>query len=611
MLGPVDAVDGAVPVTLPGPRHRAVLARLAVARGRTVPLATVIDDLWPDGDLPSRPAGSVRTFVAALRAALEPDRPPRTPPTSIVTRGPGYALELPVDAERFEDLARSDPAAALALWRGPAYADLTGAPWAEGERARLTALRLDTVERLAQVRLDEGRPAEAVADLDAHTTEHPWREEGWRLLALALYRTRREGDALAVLRRARTRLADELGLDPGAALAALETDVLQRSPRLERTDADLWSAVSGLGTRATLESTTPLLRTLAVHGGGPVTALRRHADAVAEAQRLGDPSLTARLLGGYDVPSVWTRSDDPASSAVLVRAAEWCLAVGSPGPASRARLLATIALETRGLPGDRGPAAAVAAEGLARDLGDPTVLRHALAGRVVQAFHRPGSAPERVALGTEIVDLAVRGEDPTSEILGHLVLLQARSGLGDLDAAAGHAEVLARLGERHESPGVAVLLEGFAAMRAGREEDHRATAGRLAEAGMPGVGNGLPALALAGLRLQRGDPPGDLPDAGPYAPWVRAWACRQCVTACAEGQEIRHRRADLPDPPPGHVADALWVLAGHAGLAVGDRDLVRRAVEALTPAIGEVAGANSGLLTFGPVADHLAVLMRS
>ncbi|WP_285591755.1 BTAD domain-containing putative transcriptional regulator [Actinomycetospora sp. NBRC 106378] len=419
MLGPVDAVgpDGAV-VALGGPRHRAVLARLAVARGRTVPVGTLVDDLWPDGSLPARPVGAVRTFVAALRAALEPDRPPRTPPTSIVTRGPGYALAAPVDVVRFEALRDDDPAAALALWRGPAYADLAGVGWAEGERARLGALRLDTVERLARDRLDAGRPEEAVADLDAHTTGHPWREEGWRLLALALYRARREGDALAALRRARTRLADELGLDPGAALVRLETDVLQRSPALDLPASDLWSTVTGLGPRAALTSTTPLLRTLAVHGGGPVTALRRHAAAVAEAQRLGDPDLTARLLGGYDVPSVWSRSDDPASSAVLVRAAQWCLAA-SPGPATRARLLATIALETRGLPGGRGPTAAREAETLARELGDPTVLRHALAGRVVQAFHRPGSAPERVALGREILDLAVRGEDPTSEILGH------------------------------------------------------------------------------------------------------------------------------------------------------------------------------------------------
>ncbi|GLZ53262.1 hypothetical protein [Actinomycetospora sp. NBRC 106378] len=176
--------------------------------------------------------------------------------------------------------------------------------------------------------------------------------------------------------------------------------------------------------------------------------------------------------------------------------------------------------------------------------------------------------------------------------------------------------MLARLGERHGSPGVGVLLDGFAALREGSADGHRATAARLQEAGMPGVGNGLAALALAGLRLRQGEPPGKLPDAGPYAPWVRAWASSAwkqgpvgvLPVPCSQCQENRHRRLDLPDPPPGHVADALWVLAGRAGLAVGDTDLVARAVEALTPAAGEVAGANSGLLSFGPVADHLAVL---
>ncbi|MDL5156788.1 AfsR/SARP family transcriptional regulator [Actinomycetospora termitidis] len=605
VLGPIDAVDAdGAAVALGGPKHRAVLARLAVARGRTVPLETLIDDLWPDGSLPARPAGALRTFVAALRTALEPDRAARTPPRLLVTRGPGYALEAPVDAARFEELLDDDPAAALALWRGPAYADLPRAPWAEGERARLTALRLDAVERLARRRMDGGRPEEAVADLDAHTTEHPWREEGWRLLALALYRARREGDALAVLRRARARLADELGLDPGVGLAQLETHVLQRSPALDLpSSGDLWTSVAGLGRRAALESTTPLLRTLAVHGGGPVTALRRHTAAVQEARRLGDRDLTARLLGAFDVPSVWTRSDDPASSAVLVDAAEWCLRSGSPGRVTRARLLATVAVETRGLPGRRGPEAAATAESLAREIGEPAILRHALAARVVQSFHRPGSAPERVALGEEIVGLAVRGEDPTSEILGHLVLLQARSGLGETDAADGHAAVLDRLGERSDSPGVGVLLEWY---RADSEDAYRAADRTLAGAGMPGLHDGLLALALAGMRLRRGEPLGELPDAGPYAPWIEAYL-HASGQQCGHADAGRHDRTtyDLPDPPPGHVADALWVLAGHAGLAAGDRDLVDRAVAALTPAAGEIAGAGSGLLTFGPVAMWL------
>ena len=593
ILGPVDAVDAeGREIDLRGPRHRAVLARLVVARGRTVPLDVLVDDLW-GADLPAHPVGAIRTFVAALRAALETERPPRF----VVTRGPGYAFEGSVDAWDFEGELQGLPddavgrlEGALARWRGPALAGLD-APWACGERARLTELRLGAVEALAQARLDAGRPDRAVADLDAHTVEHPWREEGWRLLALALYRARREGDALAVLRRARARLADELGADPGAALAQLETDVLRRAPHLDGVADGLWTTITGLGSRATLESTTTLLRTLAVHGGGPVTALTRHAATVSAAQELGDPALTARILGTYDVPSVWTRSDDPAASAVLAAAAEQGLR-DEVSPGTRARLLATVALETRGLPGPRGPEAALAAEATARTIGDPAVLLHALAARTVWA-----SATQRVALGEEIVALAAAHDRPTSLVHGHLVLMQAHSGLGDLDRATGHAATVDELGRRHDSPGAGVLVAWFDAMRAASagepdaEGRYRAADERLADAGMPGVRDGLLALALLGARLVRGEPAGALPDAGPYTPWVRAGR-------------------DVPDPPPGHLADVLWILAGRAALVVGDRAVLDRAVAALEPAAGEVAGAGSGLLTFGPVADHLEVLRR-
>ncbi|MDI5943841.1 BTAD domain-containing putative transcriptional regulator, partial [Micromonospora sp. DH15] len=164
---------------------------------------------------------AVRTFVAALRRAVEPDRPPRAPATLLVTQGLGYALRCEpdqVDAWRFEravtNAGTMDAAAALvrldealAWWRGPAYADFPDAAWARADRSRLAELRLQAVEGRAQARLDLGRAAEAVPDLDEHVIAHPWREQGWRLLALALYRSGRQGDALAVLRRARELLA--------------------------------------------------------------------------------------------------------------------------------------------------------------------------------------------------------------------------------------------------------------------------------------------------------------------------------------------------------------------------------------------------------------------
>lgn len=232
VLGPLTADDQRGPVDLKGPRHRAVVARLLVARRRVVPVDTLVADLWEDP--PDGAVGALQTFVGTLRKALEPDRPPRTPARLLVTSGPGYALLAEdVDAWRFEaavtgTLDQLDEA--LAWWRGPAYAEFADQPWARGEIARLDELRLLAVERRAAALLDLGRAAEAVPDLEAHTGAHPWREEGWRLLALARYRSGRQGDALDTLRRARRVLADEMGIDPGPGLRGLEADILAQVP---------------------------------------------------------------------------------------------------------------------------------------------------------------------------------------------------------------------------------------------------------------------------------------------------------------------------------------------------------------------------------------------
>lgn len=224
VLGPVAAWggDGAV-LGLRGPKHRAVLARLLVARGRVVPVTRLVDDLWTDP--PPAALGAVRTFVAALRRILEPQRPPRAPAQLLVTDGPGYGLRPEpeaVDAWRFEGAiaaaAQATPGEteellgeALGWWRGPSYAEFADEDWAQAERARLAELRSSAVERLAEARLALGRAEDAIPDLDAHVAAHPWRERAWALLSLALYRAGRQGDALVVLRRARATLAEQLG----------------------------------------------------------------------------------------------------------------------------------------------------------------------------------------------------------------------------------------------------------------------------------------------------------------------------------------------------------------------------------------------------------------
>ncbi|HYJ74184.1 MAG TPA: BTAD domain-containing putative transcriptional regulator [Kineosporiaceae bacterium] len=251
VLGRLDACDGGVEVDLGGRRQRAVLAVLVLARGDVVPAERIADCLWGE-ELPANAGGAVQSYVSHLRRRLQPEGAPRSRGGIIVSHGVGYAVRLgadDVDAWRFERLVRDaaapgqgDPrrtaallTEALELWRGPALVEYAGEPWAEAEIARLTELREVARERLLAARLDAGEAALLVPELEALVADQPLREERWRLLVLALYRAHRQADALAALRRARTVLADELGIDPGPALRSLEREVLAQSPTLAAT----------------------------------------------------------------------------------------------------------------------------------------------------------------------------------------------------------------------------------------------------------------------------------------------------------------------------------------------------------------------------------------
>ncbi len=252
VLGPITAdVDG-VPAELGGPRQRAVLALLLTARGATLSADRMIDDLWR-GEPPPSARASLQAYVSHLRRELEPGRSRRAPGRLLVSTPPGYALRPPdeaVDAWRFERAltrargllaadparARTETAAALRLWRGEAYAEFADAPWAAVEAARLDGLRLTARETHAAATLHLGRPAEAVAEAEALTREEPLREEGWRLLVLALWADGRQADALAALRRVRRELTEELGIEPGPELTALEEAILNRRWEALRVD---------------------------------------------------------------------------------------------------------------------------------------------------------------------------------------------------------------------------------------------------------------------------------------------------------------------------------------------------------------------------------------
>jgi DNA-binding SARP family transcriptional activator len=641
VLGPVTAWDGTGdPIALKGPRHRAVLARLIIARRRVVPVTSLVEDLWDDP--PPGAVSAVRTFVAALRRALEPHRPPRAPARLLVTQGPGYALRAEpgaVDAWRFEQAVTAAPtlppgdglarlSEALGWWRGPAYAEFAGHDWARPERSRLAELRLHAVERQAEARLALGLAADAVPDLDAHVAGHPWREDAWRLLALALYRSGRQGDALAVLRRARTLLIEQLGVDPGPALRRLETDILRQARHLDPgagpggSAARVWAETAAVydravtsGARARLESSAGLLRNLAVTGGTGLEAARRHRlAAITVAEELGDAELTAAVIGAYDVPAIWTRSDDAQQATRIVAVAERTLADIPAGEhdAARARLLATIALESRGTRSARGPQAARQAEEIARRLDDPALLAFTLNGVFMQAFQRAGLAPRRDQIGAELVTLSARHGLVTFEVLGHLIRLQARSALADFPGADQHAAAADRLAERHELPLVGVFTQWYRAMRlaataqvpeAEAEAAYRHAAAQLDGAGMPGLEHGLLPLARLCLRVLHGlpAPTDESADWGPYQPWARP------LVLLAQGRPAEAAAAlrVVPDPPRDLLFEALWCLTARAAVAVGDNRTLERARGELAPAAAELAGAGSGLLTLGPVSQYL------
>ena len=246
VLGPLTAVREAAELDLGGRRQRAVLALLLLARGDVVPAERLVDSLWGDA-APANPSATLQAYVSHLRRRLEPEGSARSRGSVIVSEGGGYALRVPadaVDAWRFERLVRAateaEPATAaellteaLGLWRGPAFAEYVGEPWADAGAAQLGELRDVAREHLLGARLATGEAALLVPELTALVDENPLREERWRLLALALYRANRQADALAALRRARETLADELGVDPGPPLRQLEAEILAHAPTLD------------------------------------------------------------------------------------------------------------------------------------------------------------------------------------------------------------------------------------------------------------------------------------------------------------------------------------------------------------------------------------------
>ena len=241
LLGPVEVAHGETPLTLGGPKQRAVLALLALNPNASVSVDRLIEGLWGEQQ-PATAAKMVQLYVSQLRKVLAQDGG-----SEILTRGRAYELRVDpdsVDAARFERLvveaaaARGDGGsgevahAALSLWRGPPLADLDE-PFTDAEVRRLEELHLAAVELAIEADLEAGRHSELIGELDALVEDHPLSERLHALRMLALYRAGRQADALEGFRSARALLIDQIGVEPGPELRRLQEAVLRQDPVLD------------------------------------------------------------------------------------------------------------------------------------------------------------------------------------------------------------------------------------------------------------------------------------------------------------------------------------------------------------------------------------------
>jgi DNA-binding SARP family transcriptional activator len=231
LLGPVEAS-----VPLPGGKPKALLARLALDAGRAVSTGVLVADLWESP--PPSAAKILQAHISALRKALGAE--------AIETRAPGYALlAVSSDLQRFERLteraeSEGEPSRrseflkdALGLWRGEPLAEFAREPFALAAARRLADLRLDALERRIAAELELGRHEQLVRELTALVRDEPLRERLRGHLMLALYRSGRQVDALAVYREGRRVLVDELGVEPSRTLQELERAILRQDPSLD------------------------------------------------------------------------------------------------------------------------------------------------------------------------------------------------------------------------------------------------------------------------------------------------------------------------------------------------------------------------------------------
>jgi DNA-binding SARP family transcriptional activator len=320
ILGPLQVRAGEKDVTCKGTKQRLLLSVLLLNANEVVSSDHLVEVLW--GESPPETSKALQMHVSALRKSLEPG--------VLITRPPGYELRVAegdIDVHAFEAAVDEGRAAlgagragdarrilqrALALWRGPPFADLTFEDCLQADIARLEELRINALEARIEADLALGDHSDVIPELESLAAAHPTREGVRAQLMLALYRAGRQAEALEVYRDTRRVLVDELGIEPGRALQQLEARILAQDPGLEpAAAADAPDPL--LGRERELRELRPVVdRALAgggallLVGGEPGIGKSRLAEALAaQARDSGARVLVGRCWEAGGAPAYW------------------------------------------------------------------------------------------------------------------------------------------------------------------------------------------------------------------------------------------------------------------------------------------------------------------
>ncbi|HEY3587939.1 MAG TPA: BTAD domain-containing putative transcriptional regulator, partial [Myxococcaceae bacterium] len=358
VLGPLEVVDGDRLIAFNPTRESALLAILLIHAGEVVSADRLIDQLW-QGEPTGGAAATLQTYIRDLRRMLDPTRRAGAASEVLVTRRPGYLLQVgpeSLDAWRFQrladeahrDLRHAQPAlaaeklrTALGMWRGRPFGELSTEPFALSEVARLDERRLCAIEDAGEADLALGNHPELAGKLEALVGEHPYRERLWGQLLLALYRAGRQAEALRAFGRVRHLLVEELGIEPSSSLRELEGAILRQDPELDWAPVDDGSvgtttsapagaevAAFGAGESETTEILTFLLTDLegstTLWEDAPrsmAAALARHDELVSEGVRTCRGTLVKQRGEGDSTFAVFRLASDAAAAAArLARA---------------------------------------------------------------------------------------------------------------------------------------------------------------------------------------------------------------------------------------------------------------------------------------------------